>query len=175
MQRLGQSADLVDLDENRVRDSLADALLEALDVGDEEVVADELDLAAEAIRQQLPPHPVVLGHAVLDADDRIAADPRLVHVDELGRRQGLALAFELVGAVGVELAGGGVEGDRHIVAGPVARDADRLDDELQRVLVGREAGREAALVADAGGQLPFLEHRLQRVIHLGRCAQSLAV
>ena len=40
---LGQGADLVDLDEDCVGGAQLDALLEALDVGDEQVVADELD------------------------------------------------------------------------------------------------------------------------------------
>ena len=74
-----------------------------------------------------------------------------------------------------ELAGRGIDGERDVVALPVAGRADRLDDELQRVLVGRETRREAALVAHARGQLPFLEHRFQRVVHLGRRAQRLAV
>ena len=50
-----------------------DALAQAARVGDEEVVADELDLAAELAGQQLPAVPIVLGHAVLDRDDRDSA------------------------------------------------------------------------------------------------------
>ena len=44
-ERLGERADLVDLDQHRVRDARRDAAIETFDVGDEEVVADELDLA----------------------------------------------------------------------------------------------------------------------------------
>ena len=46
---LGDGADLVDLDQDGVGDLLLDSLLEALGVGDEEVVADELDLVAEDV------------------------------------------------------------------------------------------------------------------------------
>jgi len=48
VQRLREGADLVDLDEECVGGALLDAAGEALGVGDEEVVADDLDLVAEA-------------------------------------------------------------------------------------------------------------------------------
>ena len=47
VQRLGQRADLVELDEDGVGGALADALGQALRVRDEEVVAHELHVAAE--------------------------------------------------------------------------------------------------------------------------------
>ena len=45
---------------------------QALGVGDEEVVADELDAVADALGQRLPAVPVLLVHAVLDREDRVA-------------------------------------------------------------------------------------------------------
>ena len=50
-----------------------DALGQPLDVGDEQVVADELELVAELLGQLGPAVPVVLGQAVFDADDRVLA------------------------------------------------------------------------------------------------------
>ena len=47
VERFGQGADLVDLDEDAVAGFLVDALLQAFGVGDEQIVADELDLAAQ--------------------------------------------------------------------------------------------------------------------------------
>ena len=63
VERLGERADLVDLDEDRVGGAELDALFEVLDVGDEEVVADELALAADGLGEGHPAVPVVLGHA----------------------------------------------------------------------------------------------------------------
>ena len=40
------------------------------DVGDEQIVADELDLVAELVGQLLPAVPIVFGAAVFDGDDR---------------------------------------------------------------------------------------------------------
>ena len=45
----GQGADLVDLDQDAVGAALGDALGEAFGVGDVEVVADDLDLAAQCL------------------------------------------------------------------------------------------------------------------------------
>ena len=66
------------------------------------------------------------------------------------RRELRALGFELVRAVLVELARRAVERERDVGARRVAGLVDRLDEQLQRRLVRREVGREAALVADGG-------------------------
>ena len=50
---------------------------------------------------------------------------------------------------------------------------DRLEDDLDRLLVVLEIRREAALVADAGRQLSLHEHLLQRVKHLRAHAQRV--
>src|SRR6185369_7994264 len=59
-------ANLVELDQNRVRSAGLDALGQQLGVGDEEVVADELDFVADLIGEHLPAGPVVLGKAVFE-------------------------------------------------------------------------------------------------------------
>ena len=74
-----------------------------------------------------------------------------------------------------ELAGRRIERERNLVASLVAGLRDRVDDELQRLLVGGEAGRETSLVPHSGGQLLLLEHALERVIDLGHRAQGLRV
>ena len=48
-----------------------DPLGQPLDVGHEQIVADQLDALAELVGQHLPAVPFVLGHAVLDRGDRI--------------------------------------------------------------------------------------------------------
>src|SRR3954468_18769820 len=53
-ERLGQRADLVDLDQDRVGPSGLDAFGKALDVGDEEIVADQLALLADKVSELLP-------------------------------------------------------------------------------------------------------------------------
>jgi len=64
-----------------------------LDVGDEHVVAHELDLVAEGVGQFLPGFPVVLGAAVLDGDDRIFRDELPVELDHLVTGELAAVGF----------------------------------------------------------------------------------
>src|SRR6185295_936144 len=97
---------------------------------------------------ELPPaFPVVFRQAVLDGDDRVAvAQPGQVG-DEVGGGVLLALAGQVVDAVGVDLGGGDVERQGDLLARRVARLADRLDQQRQRRLVGFQVGGEAAFVA----------------------------
>jgi hypothetical protein len=81
---------------------------------------------------------------------------------------------EVVLAVLVELARRAVQADRDLLARRVAGTVDRLDDHLQRRLVARDAGREAALVADRGAHAAAVDDLLQRVEHLGAPAHRLA-
>ena len=62
---------------------------------------------------------------------------------------------------------------QHVVAGLVAGGVDGLHDHLDGLFVRGEVGREAALVADRGGQALGLEHRLEAVVDLGAHAQGL--
>ena len=103
--------------EDRIADALLDAARETLDVGDEDVVADELDSRAERLGQQLPALPIVFGHAVLDRDDRIGVGELVEIVDLLGDRARLAFAGIDIGAVLEELARRGVEGEGDVDAG----------------------------------------------------------
>jgi hypothetical protein len=101
VERLRHGADLVELHEDRIGEAGLDALLEALRVRDEEVVADELDLVAELVREELPALFVVLGAAVFDADEGELGGPRLPDLDELLARlfllvEGVALLLRVV-------------------------------------------------------------------------------
>ncbi len=120
----GDGADLVDLDQDGVGDLLLDSLLQALRVGDEEVVADELDFVADLLGEELPAVPVVFGEAVFDGDDGVLLDPGLPEGGHLGGGE-LALVgfFEdvLAGFLVVELAGGGVEGDGDVCSPACSR------------------------------------------------------
>src|SRR3546814_4498409 len=54
--------------------SLANAHRKTVRIGDEQVIADKLNRAANAIRQELPSFEIVLCHAVLDRLDRIGGN-----------------------------------------------------------------------------------------------------
>src|SRR5690606_36592610 len=133
VQGLGERPDLVDLHQQGVADTLGDAALQPLGVGDEQVVADQLDPEAESVGDRLPAGPVLLVERVLDGDQRLGVNELVVVVDRLVR--GLGAALEGIAAtLGVleELAGSHVEGERDVAPRGVARLADRLDDQVER-------------------------------------------
>src|SRR5450830_1690898 len=72
---LGQGTDLVQLDEDGVGRVLVDAALDAFDIRDKQVVADQLDLLPDGLVQQLPAVPVVFGQAVLKDDEGVLLHP----------------------------------------------------------------------------------------------------
>ena len=149
-------------------------LLQNLRIGDEHVVADELHAVAERARQRLPAVPVAFGDAVLDRDDRILADPVGVHLDHLvGAARRLARLLEDVPAVVPQLARGDVEREEHVLPGRVARLADRLEHQVERLAVRSQVRRESAFVADAGRMAGLLQDRAERVKDLGAGAQRL--
>ncbi|CAG7001180.1 hypothetical protein PICSAR164_02797 [Mycobacterium avium subsp. paratuberculosis] len=172
VQRLGQRADLIHLDQQRICDALLDTLFQAFGIGDEDVVADELHPVADRRGQRRPAVPIIFGQRVFDGHQRIRAEQPGVELGHL--LGGAGAALELVaGAVAVELGGRRVEGQRHVGAEFEAGRFDGPADQVQRRGGARHVGGEAALVAQAGAQALLLQHRLQRVIHLRTPAQRL--
>src|SRR5207237_4303076 len=115
----------------RVRHSLRNPALHALGVGDEQVVAHQLQRSAQLVGQELPAVPVVLGKPVLDGDDGKIANPAGIQLYQLGTLE--LFPIERVGAVVEELVGGGIDRQRDVAAQFVAGLADRLGDRLQRL------------------------------------------
>ena len=142
-------------------------------VGDEEVVADQLAAAAELVGQQLPALPVVLGHAVLDRDDRVGVDEVGEVVGVLGGLEAAALALHVVDALGEELGGGAVEREEDVLAGLEAGGLDALHDEVEGFGGRAQVRGEAALVADGGVVAGLGEALLQGVEDLGAEAHRL--
>ena len=79
-----EGTDLIEFDQNSVGSIFADAASHTFDVGHEQIVAHQLDLAADGLIQQLPAVPVVLGQAVFEDHDGILLHPTGIHIDHLG-------------------------------------------------------------------------------------------
>ena len=172
-ERLGQRSDLIDLHEDGVGGALLDAHAQAFRVGDEQIVADQLHLAAELVGQRLPAGPVILGHAVLDGDDRPFRGQRGEVVDHAAGIEGLALAFQLVDAIVVEFGRGAIEREDHILTHAMAGGLAGLGDEAERLVRRADVRREAALVADIGRVAGIVQRLLQRHEHLGPDAHGV--
>ena len=169
--RLGEGADLVHLPQQRVGRVLGDPPAQPLRVGDEEVVADDLDPALRG--QPGEPGEVLLVERVLDRDHVEVADQLEV---ELDHRVGVAasrrrarrsrLAVVVVGRGAVEAVA-----EAAVVTGV----GDRLVQQAERLLRARDRRGVAALVAGVEGALAVaLEQDLgEREVDLGRDLQRL--
>ena len=147
---LGERADLVDLHQQRVGGLLADAAPEPLDVGDEQVVADELHLGRRASAViDAQPVPVLLVERVLDGDDRVRRDevgvvgdasaPSAWRRPRTGRRRRRRTPRRR-------------RRGRARCRCPSREPGllDRHGDQVERLAVVGQVGGEAALVAEAG-------------------------
>ena len=68
----------------------------------------------------------------------------------------------------------GIERDEDLLAELVAGRFDGFADDLQRIFVVLQIGREAAFIADGGAHLVLVQHFLQRVITSPRPAHRFA-
>ena len=155
LQGLGEGADLVELDEDGIAAAKLDAPGEAFGVGDEEIVAYQLDPAAQLLREKLPALPVLLVQGVLDGEDGITVHKLLPVADEgLGGKAGPGFwekIFALPAAL--PLAGGGVHSQHKVFSWFVAGFLYGFQDAGDGFLVAGEIRSEAALVADSGGEI----------------------
>ena len=111
LQRLGQRSNLVQLDQDRIADPIADALREDLHVGHKDIVPDQLHTFPKTLGQHAPALPVKLTQTILDRQNRKAVhEARVVPDHLLGRPLRLPFSFEAIPALVVELAGCRVEG-----------------------------------------------------------------
>src|SRR5256884_574021 len=81
LNRFGDASDLIQLDKNRVRDSLLDPSRQPLRIRHEKIVAHQLNFllrgfVADALCQRFPAGPIVFRHAVFNRDNRILFCPR---------------------------------------------------------------------------------------------------
>ena len=168
-----KGAYLVQLDEHGVGGMGVDAAPDALGVGGEQVVADELHPAAEPCCEGTPALPVVLGHAVLDAYDGEVRAQSFPEGDHLLRVERYTLPRQDVLAVVEELGGRRVEGEEDIDARAVPRRRDGLMHDLQRLPVGQRRRREATLIADVRAVATGAQQPLQGLVDLGAGAEGV--
>ncbi|MND32218.1 hypothetical protein D3C80_227860 [compost metagenome] len=150
IERFRQRADLVDLDEDGVGNAHLDTVAQAGGIGDEQIVADQLNLGADLVGQDLPAFPVVFGHAVFDRDDRILASEFGQVFSHGSRFQRAAFTFENVLAILEEFGRGAIEAEEYVFTRLVAGLFDRLDDEVEGFRCTLQTRRKAAFVTNIG-------------------------
>mmetsp|Transcript_35903 Transcript_35903/g.94395 ORF Transcript_35903/g.94395 Transcript_35903/m.94395 type:complete len:425 (-) Transcript_35903:517-1791(-) len=172
---LGDGADLVDLEQQRVARRLVNRLLHARGVGDQEVVAHNLTFSAHGGRHRLVRVKVILIEWVLDGDHGVVGAEVGVHLEEilagdlLRAIVALRLEVEIVHLLlsKPKLGGGDIHANLHLPF--IACVGDRLLQQVETLLVLENVGRKAALVANVASVLAILllDDRLEIVVDLG--------
>ena len=170
--RLSQGADLVDLHKDAVGNALGNATAKPLGIGDEKVVANELNLFTDLFTDQLPALPVILRAAIFDRHDRVLSRQICQKVNHASRVEGLALDRICARLGVVEFSRGHIERDRNLLAGLVAGIADRGEDHLECLAARADLWGEATLVTNGRDQPFVLEHLLKGMEGLDTCPQS---
>mmetsp|Transcript_46027 Transcript_46027/g.144790 ORF Transcript_46027/g.144790 Transcript_46027/m.144790 type:complete len:536 (-) Transcript_46027:86-1693(-) len=182
LDRLGDGADLVHLEQQRVGRAVLDRARDLGRVRDREVVADDLHVLPVLCNHLGPVLPIVLVKTILDGDDGEVLDEAAVELhqfrarDLLRRRVPHAQVVQRVLArravLDLELGGGHVEADSALAL--VARLVDGLHHQLDAgARVARR--REAALVSDQRGVAAelLLEDLCKVVVDLGADEHAL--
>ena len=176
LQRLGNGADLVQLDEDGVAGTQLDALGQTLGVGDEQVIAHQLDLAAQLAGHLLPALPVLFVQTILNGDDGVLLHQALPVGDQLAGGElgaGLGQLVEALALGALPLGGSSVHGQHEVLAGHIAGLLNGGQNGLDGLLIAGQVGGKAALIAHRGGQTLGLQDGSQGMEHLGTPAQGL--
>src|SRR6056297_1101067 len=166
VERVRQRPDLVRLDEDAVGRAGVDAVLKALDVGDEQVVAADQRPVADPVGQLRERLVVVLVERVLDVREVVLVDQTGDVLDLFVGRFGLVAVHVRVRVVVVQFGGGHVEPEADLESDLVLDTVDRLLDDLERLGVG-DRGCPRALVALRRGDVALVEHVRDRRVDGG--------
>src|SRR5579883_2438764 len=175
VERLRHSANLIQLDQNRICHALLDPSFEDFRVRDKNVVTNKLDSVTEPLCCFSPAVPVIFRKPILKGVDRwIALEPGLPDRDQSfgGMLRAIRLSEDIRPLL-VELTRGGIEIDGDIRAGLVASLLNRGTEEFHRLFVGLPARREPAFIPDARLVSLFMQNRCERMTGLRTGAKGL--
>ncbi len=126
--------------QQRIAGFILNAAADTLGVGDEQIIANDLDLVSQLAGHQLPGSPVILRQAVFDRDDRIVVDPLGPEFNHLLAGQLLAFLAQVVGlgVFFVQFGGGRIErnGNIQAAAGFEASLFDGGEDDFDGLVIG---------------------------------------
>ena len=161
---------MVDLDEDGVSEATCDAIRQALGVRDEEVITDELNLAAESIREHLPALEVILSHAIFNRNNRIVRRevcPESNHfitcLHDVGLPEVVATLCALMLCFFIELSCRRVHCNLNLVTSGVASLCNCFHDDIEGFLVALEVWCVTTFISNSRAVALALKDRLQRV------------
>ncbi|CCK08265.1 phosphopyruvate hydratase [Cronobacter sakazakii 696] len=158
-QSFGQRTDLVEFDQDGVSDAFLDAFFQDFGVGNEQVVAHQLDFVAQHFGLVCKTIPVRLVQTVFDGNDRVLFGQVFQEVGELFRGERfVAFARQNVFTVFVEFRCCAVHRQGDVFAQFVTRCFYRFSDNSQSFGVRTQVWRVAAFVTHCGVHAFAFQH-----------------
>ena len=173
-QGFAQSTDLVYFNQQCVCHAFFDAFSQDFWIGYEQVVADQLNSAAQFFGQQFPAFPVVFVHTVFNGNDWEFVNQAFQVFGKFCAGVRAAFGFQVVFAVFVELAGCAVQGEQYVFASFVAGGFCGFHHQLQGFFVAVQVGCETAFVAHGGWEAFAIAQFFQCVENFGTATQGFA-
>ena len=143
---LREAANLVKLNQDRVRHTLFNSLIEYLCISDEQVIPHQLHLVADLVSQHFPTVPVRLVQTILYRNNRMTAGKVGQIITEAFTIVLLALTRQIIDAIAIKLGSGTVQRQGNVATQFISGPAHRLGNNLKGCLVGRQIGRKSPLV-----------------------------
>lgn len=141
VQGFGQRTDLIQLNQDGVAAAVLNALLQTLGVRYKQIVADQLELIAQACGQFLPAFPVFFIERILQRSDGVLGNQILPERDQLiGGVMLLALRQQIGSLFALPLAGSSIDRQHEIIIGLVAGRLDGAQQVLNRLFVAPRFG-----------------------------------
>ena len=153
--RFRQSPDLVDLNQDGIGDPFLNPVGQTFGVGDEKIVANQLNLLAEFLCQHLPAVPIVFRHAVFNRQDWVFRNQIGEIFGIASGIQRLALAFQNVLSVLEVLRGGTIKRQHDIVTRLITGGFDSLHNVAQGVVGTFDRRGKTAFIAHVSIQTGF--------------------
>jgi len=174
LNRFRQGANLVHFAQQAVGRLALKSCLNAIDVGHQQIVTDDLNPVSQLFHHQRPTVPIILVEPIFNRNNGILIAPVYVKVDHLRTAQHLAFRFQMILTIFIKFRCSRIHSQHDLLARFVASLSYCFQNQIQRLAVGRQFGGKPAFVA-CSRAIPFIaQHLLQILVYFSPPAQRLA-
>ncbi|CRH73200.1 Uncharacterised protein [Chlamydia trachomatis] len=156
----GNGTNLVQLYEQGISCSKLNTLSQTLWIGDEQVIANELQTITKTLGDCCPIIPAFFLEWIFDGNDWILVDELLVVIKHVSRFALFAVETILASFLVVELRRSNIEGNTNLLSWLVTCSFDCIHDVLQGIFVGLHLWSEATFVTKTSSQAFLLQNVL---------------
>ncbi|RMR05326.1 hypothetical protein ALP92_200077 [Pseudomonas syringae pv. primulae] len=130
---LSQGSDLIGFNQYSIGDVFFDASLNPFDVGDKQVISNQLDPVTQRSIQLLPARPIVFREAIFQYRNRVLVDPGGIETNQLLSIDLTTFRAQMVKTVLIETAGCWVDSDLDLRSRGITGPFNCLNDQLNGI------------------------------------------